>query len=213
MVLLIAIVLFLAIFLPGSALVWLGIFFSGFLIFCLVQSNQAEAEKNGTKPTIRMVEGKNQDIQVYIERHIEEMYANGQTDVEVAHSLDFFYATMWMFYHPFLTCNPELWCTSDLYWPHEKADAFRERMHRMYPQAYSHHLDDPDNTPEIDAEFLRFSRQYAISRYGADSFGGAASGSQVRNLTAREKSIAWTMVTHDPALGHALGHDDRYEKK
>ena len=200
----IIILVILAIVLPGSALVWLGVFFAALMIFLIVLMKNAEDEESGKKPTMRMVEGKNQDIKVYIESRIEKMYAEGKTDTNVAHAFNFFQFPQWLFYHPFLV-RASWWREVDLLRDHAQADAFREQMHRKYPQAYSHRYGAVGNPPEIDLEFSWFIREY-----GARNYGSAGSSAPVapREPTAQEKSIAWTMVTGDPVLGHALGHKD-----
>lgn len=197
--------------LPGSFLMWIGIFLVGFIVLLVICEKNDRDEQSGKKPTIRIINGEAQDVYVFIETHIEKMYAAGKTDVDVAHSLDFFYQPMWMFYHPFLVRDPSWWKYSDLKTPHERADAFRARMRKTYPQAYCHVDWDPNNSPEIANEFLRFMREYSLKKYGPMDHTPSPSS---REPTAREKSIAWTLVTGDPVLGHALGHkDDKKDKR
>lgn len=199
------VILILAWLLPGSIFLWLGVFFVALIIFLVVTANDAEAEESGRKPTIREVDGKEQDIKVYIEERIESMYAAGKTDVDVAHAFDFFRYDMWLYYHPFLCWDSTWWRVYDTQRPHKQADAFQERMRRKYPQAYSHYPADPSNTSEIEAEYTRFMFDYCRSR--GTCAGGIPSCSH-REPSAQEKSIAWTLVTGDPVLGHALGHSD-----
>lgn len=208
----IGIIIFLVLFLPESMLLWFAIIFGVITFLSISMLDRQEKERTGARPTIRYLDGKNQDIRVYIETRIESMYAAGKTDIDVAHTFNFFYEPMWLFYHPFMVYDPDLLRISDQHWPHKQADAFRERMHRKYPQAYSHSYDASNHAPEIEAEFQRFSRQYLSNRYGIDSPTSPLSSSVHRTASAREKSAAWTMVTHDPILGHALGHDDRQKK-
>ena len=103
------VILILAWLLPGSIFLWLGVFFVALMIFLVVTANDAEAEESGRKPTIREVDGKEQDIKVYIEERIESMYAAGKTDVDVAHAFDFFRYDMWLYYHPFLCWDSTWW--------------------------------------------------------------------------------------------------------
>ena len=109
------------------------------------------------------------------------------------------------YYHPFLCWDSTWWRVYDTQRPHKQADAFQERMRRKYPQAYSHYPADPSNTSEIEAEYTRFMFDYCRSR--GTCAGGIPSCSR-REPSAQEKSIAWTLVTGDPVLGHALGHSD-----
>ena len=194
--------------LPGSFLMWCGIFLAAFVILLLALAKSSDDEESGRKPTMREINGGKQDIKVYIETNIEKMYAAGKSDVDVAHAFDFFQFPMWLFYHPFLVWDSNWWRPYDTQRLHQVADDFRARMHAKYPQAYSHYASDPTNTYEIREEFMQFQYRYCKNR-------GTTSGGYTpparREPTAREKSIAWTLVTGDPVLGHALGHKDDKE--